>query len=419
MSSSSGATMSQRPQPPQPHHPPYPPPMAGLGGVPTKTLDVPITSVFLFLFVLGAAAHMTILQVNMKRGHKFIISALLFGFCMARITACTMRLVFNSYPRNVSIMIAAQVFLAGGVLLLFIINLIFTQRVIRATHPKWAWSKSLSLAFKIYYVSIVLLLIALIFCTVQAFYTLDTNIRRIDRDIQLLGATYFAVAAFLPIPLLTINFLIPRPKSGPSFPYRRVDKFGTGSFRTKICILLFSSAILTFGAAFRAGIAYVPRPRNDPAWYHSKACFYIVNFAVEIVVVALYAVMRIDKRFHVPDGSKGPGDYRGRKEEGEEGGEASKGFLGGINTEEEAFGEAEGGEKWEDVEMRKLALVGGGSTRPSTAGLEKPAYVLVAGEDMRLSRVPTLKMSSEERRKVSSETSVKQTKLARSRYYGT
>ncbi|KAG4436428.1 hypothetical protein IFR05_008083 [Cadophora sp. M221] len=409
MSSSSGATMSQRPpQRPQPHHPPYPPPMAGLGGVPTKTLDDPITSVFLFLFFLGAAAHMIILQVNMRRGHKFIMSALFFGFCMARITTCTMRLVFTSYPRNVSIAIAAQIFVAAGVLLLFIINLVFTQRVIRATHPKWAWSKPLSLAFKVYYVSIVLLLIALIFCTVQAFYTLDTNIRRIDRDIQLVGATYFAVAAFLPIPLLALNFLIPRPKSTTSSSTHRVDKFGSGRFRTKIYILLFSSAILTFGAAFRAGIAYVPRPRSDPAWYHSKACFYIVNFAVEIVVVALYAVMRVDKRFHVPDGSKGPGDYRGTKEEGrgEESGEASKGFLGGINTEEEAFGEAEGEdeEKKGDMEMGKMELLGGESTRPSTAGLEKPADVLAANDDLRLSRVPTLKISCEEERKVWSET---------------
>ncbi|KAH7370386.1 hypothetical protein BKA65DRAFT_16136 [Rhexocercosporidium sp. MPI-PUGE-AT-0058] len=378
MSSSSRATMSHRPQP---QHPPYPPPMAGLGGVPTKSLDDPITAVFLFLFVLGAAAHMIILQVNMRRGHKFIMSGLLFGFCMARITTCTMRLVFTSYPRNVSIAIAAQIFVAAGVLLLFIINLIFTQRVMRATHPKWAWSKALSVAFKIYYVSIGLLLIALIFCTVQAFYTLDTNIRRIDRDIQLLGATYFAVAAFLPIPLLALNFLIPRPKSSSPSSTHRVDKFGSGSYRTKIYIILFSSAMLTFGAAFRAGIAYLPRPRNDPAWYHSKACFYIVNFAVEIVVVALFAAVRVDKRFHVPDGSRGPRSYRGKMEGGEDSGEQGRGFLGRINIEEEAFGEGEEEEK-------------------------RPVDLLAAGEDMRLSRVPTLKTSSEEERKISSETPV-------------
>merc|ERR1712093_697827 len=138
-----------------PLHAPYPLPMANLGGLPMKHIDDPITAVFLFLFVLGAIAHMTILIVNLKRGHKFIISGLLFGFCMARITTCTMRLVFASYARNVHIAIAAQIFVAAGVLLLFIINLIF--------------------------------------CTVQAFYTLSPTIRDIARIVQLVGSTSFAV----------------------------------------------------------------------------------------------------------------------------------------------------------------------------------------------------------------------------------
>jgi hypothetical protein len=120
---------------------------------------------------------------------------------------------------------------------------------------------------------------------------------------RLVGSTYFAVAAFLPIPLVLLRVILPK-KS-------RVEKFGEGRFRTKIFILLFSSAILTLGAAFRAGIAYVPRARADPAWYHSKACFYIFNFTVEIIVVALYAIIRVDKRFHIPNGSHGPGDYSG------------------------------------------------------------------------------------------------------------
>ena len=74
-----------------------------------------------------------------------------------------------------------------------------------------------------------------------------------------------------------------------------------------------------------------PRPREDPAWYQSKACFYIFNFTVEIIgmylaycstltrdqtemliqdlVIFLYIVVRVDKRFWVPNGSHGAGDY--------------------------------------------------------------------------------------------------------------
>jgi hypothetical protein len=127
---------------------------------------------------------MTILQVNLHRGKKFIMSGLLFGFCMARITTMTMRLVWCTYATNIHIAIAAQIFVAAGVILLFIINLIFAQRIVRASHPQWAWAHWFSMAFKVYYASIIAMLVALIFCTVQSFYTLDYNIRRIDRDVQ-------------------------------------------------------------------------------------------------------------------------------------------------------------------------------------------------------------------------------------------
>jgi hypothetical protein len=290
-----------------PQHAPYLPTTASLGGSPTKTLDDPITAVYLFLFLLGAICHMTILQINLRRGKKFVMSGMLFGFCMARITACTMRLVWSTQVTNISIAIAAQVFVAAGVILLFIINLIFAQRIVRASHPHWAWSKWFSLAFKLYYASIVVMLIALITCTVQSFYTLSHNTRRIDRDVVLVGATYFAVAAFLPIPLVLLRVVLPKRQE-------HVDKFGEGRFRTKIRILLFSSLILTLGAAFRAGTAYVPRPRDNPAWYDSKACFYLFDFTIEIIVVFLYVFVRVDKRFYIPNGSHAPGDYSGRND---------------------------------------------------------------------------------------------------------
>jgi len=163
---------------------PYPPFAATLGGSPTKHLDDPITSVFLVLFVFGAITHMTILQVNRRRGKKFLMSGLLFGFCMARNVTMTMRLVWSTHETNIHVAIAAQIFVAAGVILPFIVNLIFVQRIVRACHPNWAWAQWFSLSFKIYYASIITMMIAVIFCTVQSFYTLNHNIRRIDRDVQ-------------------------------------------------------------------------------------------------------------------------------------------------------------------------------------------------------------------------------------------
>lgn len=60
------------------------------------------------------------------------------------------------------------------------------------------------------------------------------------------------------------------------------------------------------------GTSYeAPRPINDPPTYYNKACFYIFNFTMELAVVILYVVVRVDRRFYVPNGSKGPGDYSG------------------------------------------------------------------------------------------------------------
>ena len=323
-------------------HAPYPPANAGLGLVPTTKLDVPITAVFLVLFLLGAVANMTLFRQNMKRGHKFIMSGMLFGFCMARITACVMRIVWSTRQTNIRIAIAAQILVAAGVILLFVINLIFAQRIIRASHPNSGWHPSFSAFFVALYALIVVNLIIIITAVVQSFYTLNKNTIRIDRDIQLYGQTFNTVVAFLPIPLVLGGLMIPR-KS-------RVEKFGNGRFRSQIYIVLLVSAILTLGAAFRTGTNYkTPRPRNNPAWYHSKACFYIFNFTLEFLVIILFIVARVDIRFHVPDGSKGPGDYSGRNLRGELGDQGGR-IPGRIMEEEKVFDEeSESHEKVNDV----------------------------------------------------------------------
>ena len=285
-------------------HAPYPPTTAALGGVPTTGLDVPITAVFLLLYILGAATHMTLYQMNKRKGHKFLMSGMLFGFCMARTVTCILRIAWSTRPTKVPLAIAAMIFVAAGVVLLFIVNLIFAQRILRASHPHFGWHKALHNAFMFFYASIVVSLIMLITCTTQSFYTLNGNTRRIDRDVQLYGQTYFTIMAFTPVPMVIIGLLVPRTNP--------VDKFGVGRYRTKLYILLFASTLLTLGAAFRAGTNYMtPRPRNKPAWYQSKACFYIFNFAIEIVVIYLYAILRVDMRFWVPDGARGPGAYSG------------------------------------------------------------------------------------------------------------
>ncbi|RJE26201.1 hypothetical protein PHISCL_01449 [Aspergillus sclerotialis] len=279
-----------------------------LGGHPTKTVDVPICSVFLFLFLLGAIFHMTVFQVNRRRGHKFIPSVVTFGFCMSRIAANIVRIAWAVHPTSQGLAIAAQILVAAGVVLLFILNLLFTQRMLRATHPTIGWARPVSWTFKAVYIFIVICIIMVITVVVQSFNTTNPNTLRIDHDIQLAAVTYITVVSFLPLPLLVFILLFPN-------RLRRIESFGTGSWYSKIILVALTSILLCLGASFRAGTTWLPsRPAIDPPWYVHKACFYVFNFSLEITVVAAYLVGRIDRRFYVPDGSSKVRHYRPRAE---------------------------------------------------------------------------------------------------------
>jgi hypothetical protein len=231
------------------------------------------------------------------------------GFCKIRIITMTMRIVWSSYSRNVSVAIAAQVFVYVGTIILFIINHFLTQRVVRAQHPRWGWSQPYRIFHRASLVGLILTLLMIIISSIQQFFTLDPNTHRIDRDLQLTGQTYFAAFCFAPIPLVLLSLILPR---------KGTEKFGAGRLRNNIAILLAAATILSIGAIFRCVINWLPprplfdeqrNPTEEP-WYFSKACFYIFNFTIEIIVVIFFAITRIDLRFHVPNGAKGPGAYR-------------------------------------------------------------------------------------------------------------
>lgn len=220
---------------------------------------------------------------------------------MARIIAIALRIAVGSAPTNVNLRIAYQALTNAGVILLFIVNLIFSQRIFRAHHPQLGWSKPVTLAFRSLLFSIIAMLIMSITVLVYGFYTIDPSVRSKLRTIQLFAVTYIAILAFIPAPITILAILLPR--KGP------IENFGQGSMQTKVRLVLFTSLLLAFGAGFRAGVAYVVRPATNPAWFHHKACFYLFNFGIEIVVVYSYALLRFDRRFHIPNGSSGPGDY--------------------------------------------------------------------------------------------------------------
>lgn len=207
---------------------------------------------------------------------------------------------------NRGLAIAATIFVAAGVLILFIINLLFAQRIVRGLHPHLGWHKFFSKALLVLYLLVPLLLVMVITATVQLFYTTDRKLVQDDIDMQRGAATYFLFFAFLPIPITIFALAYPK-KSEP-------DHFGKGKFWHKAVVILTASVLLTLGAGFRTGTAFVTQkpeystPGNAP-WWNAKWCFYFFNFTVELITVLMYLVVRIDLLFHVPNGAKGPGSY--------------------------------------------------------------------------------------------------------------
>ncbi|KAJ5584867.1 uncharacterized protein N7459_004667 [Penicillium hispanicum] len=282
---------------------PYAPTTASLGEVPTVHVDIPICAVFLVCFLSAGIGHITILRRNLSRGHKFIPSGVTFGFCMSRVVANIIRISWACRPTNVRLALAAQIFVAAGVLLLFILNLLYAQRMLRAAFPRLGWARPVSWAFKLLYVLVLCSIIMMITVIIQSMYTLNANTRRIDRDVQLYGVTYFAIVSFLPLPLVSAVLLFSRG--------RQVEHPGSGSWRAKGFIVLLVGFLLCLGASWRAATTWMPlTSAMHPPWYDHKACFYVFDFGIDLSVVLIFLFGRVDQRFWVPNGSSKVRDYR-------------------------------------------------------------------------------------------------------------
>lgn len=282
---------------------PYAPTTASLGGVPTVDVDIPICAVFLAAFIAAGACHMTLFRRNLARGHKFIPSAATFGFCMSRVVTNIIRISWACRPHNVRLALAAQIFVAAGILLLFILNLLYAQRMLRAAFPRIGWALPVSWAFKVLYVLVLLTIIMMITVIIQMMYSLNANTHRIDRDVQLYGVTFFAIVSFLPLPLVSAILLLTRG--------RHIEHPGSGSWQAKGFIVLLAGFLLCLGASWRAATVWMHlRPATNPPWYDHKACFYVFDFGIDLSVVLIFLIGRVDQRFWVPNGSSKVRHYR-------------------------------------------------------------------------------------------------------------
>ena len=145
-------------------------------------------------------------------------------------------------------------------------------------------------------------LVLIIVLTVYSFYTLNPAIHSYALWIQRSAILFLFLVAFSPLVMLAVAFLLP-PTSD--------ETFGKHSMETKALILLAGACICTTIAGFKVGYLWsAPRAATNPAWYDSKAAFYVFNFSLEICILLIYILGRVDHKFHVPNGSSKRKTYR-------------------------------------------------------------------------------------------------------------
>ncbi|KAG8754592.1 hypothetical protein FRC14_004928 [Serendipita sp. 396] len=325
------------------------------GGIPNTT-DTILASIFIPLFfAVGLYFHFRLFKAY---NQKFIWSILCFGFCMARIAALSLRLATVKHPTNKSLNIAAQVFIAAGVVLLFFVNLQMARRFFGQLHPQHAiWVKRVVNTACI----LVLPVLAMVITTVvQSFLTTDPSILDKDRKVRLVASVFLVLLAFLPIPIVLVVLLLQRltPSPTPSpgaesglekgqvvlaegdadpeadndavaatsngkpngiekkeegltgCEHERERVKGeptTGFGRTPVgqreiwetaLVILIPGVLLTFEQGIRTSQAfYTPKVGRSPPWYLSKATFWTCIFAFELVSVLIFGLAVLPRRF--------------------------------------------------------------------------------------------------------------------------
>jgi hypothetical protein len=278
------------------------PQTALLGGIPTISVDVPICAVFIAIFAAGSVLNAMLFFKNRRRSHKFFISWILNAFCLVRIVTCAMRIAWARDPLNRNLAIAAQVFNNAGILIIYVSNLVFAQRILRGMKPTIGWHKTVGIVRNAFFGLMAGAFIMGVVSLGISINTTNPDTLQAIRSVTLASVTFLVVVTVLPLLPLAIACLPPK-SSQP-------DPFGSGSMATKVYILLTSTLLSIVISGFKAGTAWEP-PRSiaNPAWYHSKAAFYCLMFVLEIAIITLFLLTRVDKRFYIPADCKGPGDY--------------------------------------------------------------------------------------------------------------
>ncbi|EPS40209.1 hypothetical protein H072_5999 [Dactylellina haptotyla CBS 200.50] len=281
---------------------PFLSPYALIGGIPSKIPDFPASLVLAICFFAIAVTNIIIFKGNMGKGHKFKLSIFMIGFSMSRVMTLVLRSAWSFHPDDTDLAIANQVFNAAGVVALYILNLIFCERLFRARHPSVEHGPRRKVFYGIFAAIFTLIgctFIMVITPTIWGFFTKNPSLQAKFGTIRKVGSTILAFIAFMPFIIVPITLFTPHSGMKTSLG---VDGRAKGGFWLKGLIILVGAFFLAFGAGFRAGVVFSPpRPRNNPAWYHSRGAYYVTYFVFEYIVMLWFTIMRVDQRFSVYD----------------------------------------------------------------------------------------------------------------------
>jgi hypothetical protein len=228
----------------------------------------------------------------------------MFGFAMARKGTMVLRIAWSTRPNNGSVALAANIFAFLGVVVIYVVVLLLSLRVFRARQPRLGWNIWLSKGIKITYAVLFVLILVVIPFSILNGFTKDPELSMACAYIIKAGVLYFFLFNLIAPVLYLLALFLPRPKE------IKPENFGTGSMQAKLIILGVVLFFTNFISAFRFGVAWAPyRPLSRPAWYDTRAAFYLIELGFELITTFVLILARFDKRFWIPNGSNRPGDY--------------------------------------------------------------------------------------------------------------
>lgn len=252
-----------------------------------KTLpDIPILVIFAAFFVVTTLFYAFRLTRQLRKRERYGISLFLFLFALQRVPTYVLLVVGNFQSSEVAIAVAAGTLIEVGIVLLYLANLVYVAAVIRAGTGQHTWLKILQVAL---YITTVLAVVMAIVGVVVVIFTADEEVLENCLYVRRAVAMFFLTLAIAPLGLLVAAYFGHRKRL-----FRVVRETWVDLAITAVAALL---CMLVSG--FRTGVIWqAPGFGPDLTWYQSRASFYALQMAPEILLMIMYMLVRVDKRFH-------------------------------------------------------------------------------------------------------------------------